>query len=327
MRLSPAQVQAFSTDGFLRLRGALGAADVAQLRGEFEATMEPYANGFNRLRDQLAGEQHDGSSWTFISGGIEHTRHMCALLDDLRIKLPLESLLGPGFNYAGGDSALYTGDTSWHVDNDHCLTHGSMFSIKLAIYLDEQPPGRGCLRVHPGSHRASHPLRLAVAKLGDAGQRDSPAAAAVATEFPGAVDVPSTPGDIVLFNHDLWHGSFGGGARRRMFTINCTRRARTTREWKTLERYVREHTPGAYDVRTGAGMYFPLMLQTAAEVEGASSERQRHLEQLHRLHDQLFPHLSGGQVPSFSPSQPPWSWVAEAHAGGRGLISIPVAKL
>jgi hypothetical protein len=174
MRLSPAQVHAFSTDGFLRLRGALGAVDVAQIRGEFEATMEPYANGFNRVRDYAAGEQHDGSSWTFISGGIEHTRHMCAMLDDLRIKLPLESLLGPGFNYAGGDSALYTGDTSWHVDNDHCLTHGSMFSIKLAIYLDEQPPGRGCLRVHPGSHRASHPLRLAVAKLGDADQQPQP---------------------------------------------------------------------------------------------------------------------------------------------------------
>ena len=69
---------------------------------------------------------------------------------------------------------------------------------------------------------------------------------------------------------------------------------------------VREHTPGAYDVRTGGGMYFPLMLQTA------SAERWRHLSQLHEVHDRLFPQLRGGRVPSFSPVQPAWEAAAMA---------------
>ena len=219
----------------------------------------------------------------------------------------LEGLLGPGFNYAGGDSALYTGDTNWHVDNDHCVMHGGMFSLKLAIYVDEMLPGEGCLRVIPGSHLAAHPLRRAVAALQLAVERDSAQAAGLAAAHPVAVDIPTRPGDAVAFNHDIYHGSFGGGPRRRMFTMNCTRKARTAADWTTLARYVREHTPGAYDVHTGGGMYHPLMLSTAGV------RRWRYLEQLHALHDELYPALRGGLAPSFSPSQPKWDAAAMAR--------------
>ena len=29
------------------------------------------------------------------------------------------------------------------------------------------------------------------------------------------------PGDILMFNHDTYHSAWGGGNRRRMFTMNC----------------------------------------------------------------------------------------------------------
>ena len=32
------------------------------------------------------------------------------------------------------------------------------------------------------------------------------------------------PGDLLMFNQDLKHASFGGGTRRRMFTINVSER-------------------------------------------------------------------------------------------------------
>ena len=39
-----------------------------------------------------------------------------------------------------------------------------------------------------------------------------------------AVALETSPGDMLMFNQDLKHASFGGGTRRRMFTINVSER-------------------------------------------------------------------------------------------------------
>ena len=38
-------------------------------------------------------------------------------------------------------------------------------------------------------------------------------------EIPGHIAVETSPGDLVVFNHKTFHASFGGGTRRRMFTV------------------------------------------------------------------------------------------------------------
>ena len=73
--LGAPQRAAFEAQGFLHLPALFAPAAAAAIAREFEATMAPYANGFNRLA--APGEAHDGSAWTFISGGIEHTAAMC----------------------------------------------------------------------------------------------------------------------------------------------------------------------------------------------------------------------------------------------------------
>ena len=199
--LGAESVRRFEEHGWLSLPRVFDGDEVASISDEFEATMTTYANGFNAVAEE--DETHDGSVWTFISGGIEHTPAMCALLDEPRICDSVTALLGEDWNYAGGDGAFYTGDTSFHVDNDHCIHHGGMFSLKVAIYLDEVGPGQGCLRVFSGSHRLDHPLRQAVSALELEVERDHPDAETIAAEHPGAVDVPSSPGDVVIFNHDI----------------------------------------------------------------------------------------------------------------------------
>ena len=139
--LGAESVRRFEEHGWLSLPRVFDGDEVASISDEFEATMSTYANGFNAVAEE--GETHDGSVWTFISGGIEHTPAMCALLDEPRICDSVTALLGEDWNYAGGDGAFYTGDTSFHVDNDHCIHHGGMFSLKVAIYLDEVGPGQG----------------------------------------------------------------------------------------------------------------------------------------------------------------------------------------
>ena len=52
------------------------------------------------------------------------------------------------------------------------------------------------------------------------------------------VALETQPGDLVAFNHNLMHASFGGGTRRRMFTLNFCRQATTPEQvWELLGRH------------------------------------------------------------------------------------------
>ena len=50
------------------------------------------------------------------------------------------------------------------------------------------------------------------------------AAPVVLTLIIPAIALATTPGDILVLNHDLKHAAFGGSQRRRMFTMNCCQR-------------------------------------------------------------------------------------------------------
>ncbi len=83
----------------------------------------------------------------------------------------------------------------------------------------------------------------------------------------------------LTYGHDTYHASYGGGKRRRMFTMNCT----TEPDLETLHQYVSIHSLGGYQIKTGTGMYFPAMVDTADDT------RKRHLQQCSEIHDALFP--------------------------------------
>ena len=129
------------------------------------------------------------------------------------------------------DGNYYTGDTSWHPDGNHYIGQ----YIKAAIYLDPVMRDTGCLRVIPGSHRLNEPMWQARTaskseELWGVAQCDVP-----------AIALESQPGDVVLFNHNLMHASFGGSSQRRMFTLNCGRRAESPEEWEELRSYILTH--------------------------------------------------------------------------------------
>jgi ectoine hydroxylase-related dioxygenase (phytanoyl-CoA dioxygenase family) len=140
--------------------------------------------------------------------------------------------------------------------------------------------------VIPGSQDPDHPIRKHKINVNGACELFG----IEPRDYPGNVALETNPGDIVMFNHDTYHSAWGGGNRRRMFTMNCTRRYHTEHDLVLGRQYLRVHTPGGYKVNTGAGMYFPLMLDTADE------ERMRHLAQPAQIHDELFPELTRKRV-------------------------------
>ena len=86
-------------------------------------------------------------------------------------------------------------------------------------------------------------------------------------------DVPATaletvPGDIVAFNHNLKHAAFGGTARRRMFTMNFSRR------------YPEDRLQELRDGLAGEARFWIDRIHGEAMIRTAGRERMVHLEQV-----------------------------------------------
>lgn len=268
MQLTDQQVAFFNTFGYLVVRELFTPAEVEKIIQAFDWSIQHWGGG----------DIHDGSKRTMLAGPIEHTPELCALMDHPGVLGLIGGVTGTDFNYCSGDGNYYTGDTGWHPDGNW----GQLWATKTAFYLDEVKRDSGCLRVIPGSQHPEHFVRQQKidvnASLEQLGIEPS--------EFPGSIALESNPGDVVIFNHDLYHASFGGNTRRRMFTMNCTRHAKTPADMETLHLYLSQHSPGAGNLDTSAGMYFPTMLDTADEA------RMAHMRQPIAVHDDMFPHLA-----------------------------------
>jgi hypothetical protein len=250
MELTEQQVHHFRTFGYLALPRLLAPDETAWVIEEFETA----------IRTVGGGDRHDGTRRTMFGGPIERTPKLCTLLDDPRIVGLLSGLLGPDFNYCSGDGNYYTGDTGWHPDGNW----GELFAVKLAFYLDPVTRDTGCLRVIPGSHRPGDWFSDALQ-----GQvRQSEETFGVAGRDVPAVALETTPGDLLVFNHNTKHAAFGGNDHRRMFTINLSQRYRDEdlpilrEQIGTRARFWLERAYGEKMVRT------------------AGPDRMRHLEQI-----------------------------------------------
>ncbi len=227
MRLTSEQQTFFHAFGYLVVRQLLFPAEMDEVTESFEWSIQNWGGG----------AEHDGSARTMLGGPIEHDPRLCALLDHPGILGLIGGVTGEDFNYCSGDGNYYPGDTRWHPDGNW----GQLWVTKTAFCLDEVRRDSGCLRVIPGSHRPDHFVRM-----DGINPRDCEETFGVSQDrFPGNVAIEADPGDIVIFNYDLYHTSFGGGPRRRMFTMNCTRHAKTPADMAVLHEYVSYHSPGA----------------------------------------------------------------------------------
>lgn len=205
IRLTEQQLKFFDTFGYIALPGLM-ANCIDEITTAFEQIWAEHGGGHN-------GKLHDGKQRSCIVPFIDQHERLCALLDDPRIEGLLASLLGEDFNYSSSDGNYYTGDTQWHSDG----FHKEIRHVKIAFYLDQLTRKTGCLRVIPGSHR----LGDQYAETLEAQTRNSEDEWGIPGDQVPAVALEVTPGDIVVFQHNLKHAAFGGGGRRRMFTINC----------------------------------------------------------------------------------------------------------
>ena len=249
--LTPQQQDHFATFGFLRLPQLFSAEEMAAFTTAADALWtqneEPPVNDEIRLGQV-----------------VERDPLLRGLATDDRVWPAVEALMGPGFIWVGSEGNISNrAEIKWHSDRKYYRSGEEHWidypQVKLMLYLDELHRDSGCLRVIPGSHHPDHFVRKNKINVNDAEALYGIAA----DEFPGQIALESDPGDVVIFNHELYHASFGGSQRRRMFTMNCTRRAKTPEDMELLQNYFSKHTPGAGGIDTSAGMYFPCLLYTS----------------------------------------------------------------
>jgi hypothetical protein len=244
---TPQQLHFFETFGFLVMPGLM-ADSIDWITDEFEAVFTD------------RGIEHDGGQRSCVVPFVDQRERLCTLLDDPRIEGLAAGLLGDDFNYVGGDGNYYTGDTPWHSDGIHTVGR----FIKIAFYLDPVDATTGALRVIPGSHRVVENGDWEARKAGQA--RDL---WGIEQNAVPSIVLASRPGDVVAFNHNIMHASFGGSARRRMFTLNLSSHAESPAEIEDLTNFIDAHARFWVD-----------HLHSDTMRETASSQRMVHLQQV-----------------------------------------------
>jgi hypothetical protein len=263
MRLTDQQTAFFETFGYLAFP-SLMADRIAEIASEFESVWEAHGGGH-------AGRPHDGEARSCMVPFIDQSEVLCTLLDDPRVLAIGRALLGDDFNYTGSDGNYYVGDTGWHSDG----WHTEIRHLKIAFYLDPLTRDTGCLRVIPGSHRVGEPY----ADWLHANVRQSSELWGIPGRDVPAMALETTPGDLVCFNHNTKHAAFGGGARRRMFTINVS------------QRYPEDRLGDLREYVSGHARFWVERAYGEAMIRTAGPERMRHLEQI-MANDSHLPELA-----------------------------------
>ncbi len=199
-----AQASFFAENGFLILRGALSAAEVAQLKRELDRLAENHAT-LPRIREGFDLEpRQDGSRKTptfrKIGGISDMSDDFNKLLKHPRIIDALHRLMNNPRVYLHRDVVMMKParvgrEKPWHQDSVYWPWQ-PMALISAMTALDDAEPENGCMQVIPGTHREAvqhygKELRIDVnAELQDQ-----------------TVYVPLKAGDTLLFHSLLLHAS------------------------------------------------------------------------------------------------------------------------
>jgi hypothetical protein len=225
--ISDRDVGIFKAFGFLMRKRLFSADEVDRMTKEADDCWRP----------MLASRVDDGDDLR-VGSFVEQNSTLLALLEDDRIYLTVEQLLGPDFLWVGseGNVSLGRGSAKWHPDRK-CYRPGEQENIhyrriKIMIYLDSVSKDSGCLRVIPGSHQAPFHYDLGIQEI----DPDAMPFGVSGPDIPG-YPIESEPGDMIIFDHCLWHSAFGAKRGRRYIALKFTAPPANQGDIDSMERY------------------------------------------------------------------------------------------
>ncbi|NKB69485.1 MAG: hypothetical protein GKR89_20635 [Candidatus Latescibacteria bacterium] len=223
--LSAGQLAQFETFGFVHLRALFTAAEMTAITASAEAIWR------QDLEEGGGEEGHQG-----VVSFIERRPALAHLPEDDRIWGPVGQVAGAGFVWGGSEgnkgSFNETRDHQWHSDRAGQIDLAYR-RVKIMIYLQAMCKDTGALRVIPGSHQADFHRRLLV--LQPQGPDTSMDVFGVAGPDLPSYPVEVEPGDVVLFDHYLYHGVYGKQERRSYIAMKFAARPQTEVHYRALQ--------------------------------------------------------------------------------------------
>jgi ectoine hydroxylase-related dioxygenase (phytanoyl-CoA dioxygenase family) len=202
--LSETRIADFQRDGFLHLRGVLGADELAEVRQAADEVIARAPAGIGGHPDySMHRDEESGRVFLHrVNGMLGKHAAFLHLWGHPRLLAIAESLLGPDLLPVALAMVVKSPGCGlavpWHRDPAHCrIQHG----INLGIYLDDADAENGMLHVVPGSHRR-RPFDLAQAV-----ERHG-------FDLPGSIPVPTRAGDVIIHSENVLHGSRQVRSRR-----------------------------------------------------------------------------------------------------------------
>ena len=221
--LTDAQKRHFEAFGYVFLRQLFDAQEMARLMESFDHTVTAACDERDEPQDQNLVDK------------VETTPDLCWLLEEGRLLDGITDLAGPGFIWCGSEcNVTMHGSHPWHADR-FGSSETEVLRVKVMIYLDETRADHGCLRVLPGSHRDPYHTALEPLLAQDAGVAER--TLGVSGEQVPGVFVEATPGDVLFFNHTLWHGVFHGFPGRRFIALKFAEHPSLPAHVESLDRY------------------------------------------------------------------------------------------
>ena len=218
-----AQFEAF---GVLFQRQAFSQDEIEDVIREAEEVLERDRGGRPRGQDERQG----------MAPFVELSPKLSRLAEDDRIYGTVAQLLGSDLIWAGSEGNVTVNSfIRWHADRPGESQLG-YDRVKVMIYLDPVTADHGALRIIPGSHRM--PLNKDLDILTQVHQDVH--AKPFGVEGPDLPGFPleSNPGDVVFFNHNLYHAMYNGWAGRRYIALKYAENPVGPGDVETLTEYV-----------------------------------------------------------------------------------------
>jgi hypothetical protein len=216
LTLTPQQVTFFETFGFLQFPG-LFADDIAEIEAGFERVFAAEEHARMETFEALHGDERR----LIIPSFVTKDEYLTGLIDDPRTSGIVTGLLGPDYEYAESDGNLFDCESHWHSD-----IYGAPIQykhLKLSFYLEPLRAESGAIRVMPGTNSVEHHYATEVRRLTWDSTKLEENFGMDPRHLPGVV-LESDPGDLTIWDFRTIHASYGGGQRRRLFSINFRER-------------------------------------------------------------------------------------------------------
>ena len=209
MKLTEQQIAHFETFGFLTRRQVFTPSEMADM-----------TSAADDLWQQARQEDADENGYQAMGQFIEQSPRLSWLADDDRIYEPMMQLLGDGFIWGGseGNKGTFneTRNHCWHSDRVEFL--GLDYGlVKHMIYLEPTTKQTGALRVVPGSHFKQFGEMLG--PLNSQQECTCRDLFGVEGDQMPCAALESEPGDLVMFNHYLFHGVYHKQPNRRYIVL------------------------------------------------------------------------------------------------------------